>query len=162
MSSASQHYTFAHQRLRDTALRQGAQLPGLIEAGLAQGVLQEEWALAGQHLPATRRRPATGLSTSLREAVSHRIALIALPEPHEAMEAYFCAVTVDRDTQQIRYFALDKALDLGALLALSGDAGTGTELSEWTRDLHVNWGPGPRPDLNEFAARVDQIATRGS
>lgn len=81
--------------------------------------------------------------------------LVMQPEPRAAAEAHAVAIVLtvtasqfETETENIafRYFTLECGVDILARRC--------TVLCEWEAESRLNYGPGPEPDLAQFAAAV--------
>jgi hypothetical protein len=149
----AQHYLFAHRAL-----------PALFHARPAEFIatLQREgdtflrflWQRVGKGLKESDRLAPEGLGYQVRESDGTTIALVALPTPLAATEAYYVALVQRAQTQNLvvsenpaRLYTLE--------YGIGPEGQPQTFLCEWTPNrVHVNLGSGPEPTREAFLQTI--------
>jgi hypothetical protein len=162
-----QHTAFAQTTLRAMVAEDPEELLVALSGPGAEELLVGAWHEVGRD--AARQDPdLTPLPPDGLEAIPARLAgrpaaLVKMPEPHAATEAYFVAVVLNHELadapkaapeREFYYFLLEKSV--------AGPHGGGTTFSQWDdvaaghrRDL----GPGPAPDARAFLERIAEHLT---
>ena len=130
----TQRYLFTHVMLPGLYWSDRPRLRQILEGIGGTAFLHRLWAHAGQHI--AQRDPnslqsAQGLSLESKPGLS----IVTLPAPVEAPDAFFVALQWDEKPACT-------TLELG-------DDGA-TFLCGWEDTTHVNYGPGPIPELAAF------------
>lgn len=156
------HYVFAHVALRNVAFEYPVEIIAALGSEKADSLLDDLWSSVEQACSDQEEddRPID------RSAVKvHRVrigeyptAVVQMPEPVGATEAYFTAIVlcvdpnakgISKDDIKARYFTLE----MGA--KISPDDSDRTVLCEWTADgSHVNGGDGPAADVGMFCDAI--------
>lgn len=167
-----QHYIFAHKMLPRAAFDLGAAgVLMLSDPTRARDFLNRLWSECGEGLEGrdlvALHGASVGLGVQTRRAKSNElIAIISLPAPEVAPEAFFVALVCDDVPDPDPDDDSDDAVELWKLLARSTPVRVFTlELSqdlngrehtvfcEWSsQGRHLNMGDGPRPDKDAFHA----------
>ncbi|HYE18224.1 MAG TPA: hypothetical protein VEA69_07255 [Tepidisphaeraceae bacterium] len=160
LSPRNQHYAFAHSYLRSLAFEDPDRLVIALAAPEADDLLFELWNAVGKDLAQAGEEPGQTGSEGL-EAVPARVAgrpcaLVKLPAPAAATEAYFVAIVLNHDIDEppksppepaLFYFTLERGVPLG-----EGDR---TLFAEWDAGgTHKLIGDAPPPDARTFLDHV--------
>lgn len=130
----TQRYLFTHVMLPGLYWSDRGHLRQMLEGIRGTAFLHALWTHAGQHIAqrdATSLQSPQGLSLEVRPG----LALVTLPAPVEAPDAFF--------------IALDWNEHPACTTLEMGDDGD-TFLCGWDGRTHVNYGPGPIPELAAF------------
>lgn len=165
LSPREHHYQFAHAALRRLAFEDGDALVTALSAEDAEEFLARLWEAVGRDAAAGAEDADDEANTPLPpdglEAIPVRLAgrpaaLVRLPEPRAATEAYFVAAVLNHELLEAAkpapepaayYFTLEKGF--------GADGSVRTLFCEWDGSAHRNHGAGPAPDPRKF---VDTIA----
>jgi hypothetical protein len=155
------HYTLAHLALRDAAFQHPVAFLGLLASPRAQAFLTEVYRSVEDHCREREPRPSFGpedLKIHTVRAGRYPCAVVEMPAPRSAAEAYFVAAVLladpaeelpDPKDVQLRYFTLEEGF-------VFPGAPPRTVLAEWTADrTHVNFGDGPPPQVTAFVAAIE-------
>lgn len=140
------HYFIGHVALRDFALR-GEGLPrSAADPATARGFFAMVLGKMAPHLgidAADAERLAEGFMVHHRDIGGYAAAIVQLPPPQGPTECHFVALLPKQDGKPARFFTLE-------------DAGGGASvLGGWSdNDKHLNFGEGPSPTIEAFAAAV--------
>jgi len=140
----TQHYKFVHVVLKDMFFEN--------RDNLIKNILSSEDELKGLWLDVghyyskqyegVEDIDGSDIKITAKEFEDILFVVIALPEPKETVEAYFIGLIVPRlKKKKSRYITLEK-----------GDEGT--VLCEWTQEMHLNFGEGPEPTLDNFQDKL--------
>ena len=158
----SEHYYFAHQKLRSFAFAEPEQCFGVLHSEQARDFLSEVWHAVKEGAVFTPSDPALrfdDLKLHRRPIGIYPAVVLEMPEAKFALEAHFVALVwqivaaeglMIKKTPELLYYTLERA------------AGEGPEtvLCEWRGDTHLNLGAGPRPDLDAFVAHLDGLVMK--
>ena len=166
LSPRPQHLTFAQSTLRSLVAEDPVDRVIALSGPEAEELLLGAWHEVGRDAarqdPDLTPLPPTGLEAIPARLAGRPAALVKMPEPHAATEAYFVAVVLNHELadapkatpeREFYYFLLEKSV--------AGPGGGGTTFSEWDvatggrRDL----GPGPVPDARAFLERIAEHLT---
>lgn len=158
----SPDYAFAHYALRQMALSDPLRFLAVMASPDAHRFLD---ALLDDVAEQCGRKPsfdAQSITIHPTRVASFPCAIIRLPEPKEMAEAFMVAVIVPidpsstslpaSDTIKGRYFTLEKGF------TLSNEPRT--VLGEWDAQMHSNYGNGPAPTVEAFAAALTKLMSR--
>jgi hypothetical protein len=138
-------YVFAHKALPYQVFSHTKRTLEAFEND-GQAFAESVWTSVGQMAEKNGQKPLdmTGLQFSKERAGDITFYVIALPRPKIVTEAYFVAATVQNGT--VRYYTLESTF------CPSGSCEPDpTFLCGWDPGgYHLNYGPGPRPDKEEF------------
>ena len=144
-SPRPQHYDFAHRLLRQRFVRDPPGLGRLVVGQDGGLFLQALWNEAMPALETVGPILSRGLGRSVEPWEAGTIIIVTLPEPQAITEAHMVALVLP-ETGAPRYFTLEAGFH--------EDMTSRTALCEWRDGSHVNYGDGPRPDPETFAAAV--------
>jgi hypothetical protein len=166
LSPRPQHTTFAQSALRALVAEDPEDAVITLSGPGAEEFLVGAWHEVGRdaarHDPDLTPLPPAGLEAIPARLAGRPAALVKMPEPHAATEAYFVAVVLNHELadapkaspeREFYYFLLEKSV--------AGPGGGGTTFSQWDdgaggrRDL----GPGPAPDARAFLERIAEHLT---
>jgi hypothetical protein len=144
-----QPYQFAHQVLRDRALREAVPTWRAV-SGLGVGeFLIEAWLAAGAGVPPDRRVSPTGLRVTMHElGRGWRAAIVHLPAPENPTEAYMVALAFQAPST-LRYFVLERGVS-------RPDAPASAYWAEWRPGMRVRGG-----DVRDASERAFVRAVAG-
>ncbi|MBL8794277.1 MAG: hypothetical protein JNM56_10245 [Planctomycetia bacterium] len=146
------HYLFAYMALPDFAFRDASRF---LMPGLGQALVAAIWEFAGEN--SDERLPADGLEMSVEPLSSGlSAAVVQLPAPAEAPEAYFAAIVPDRDGNT-HYFTLERSVSLDGSEEIPTVLG-GVDLRNGFS--HSNYGEGPPPERRAFVAALERLLHR--
>lgn len=142
-SPRAQHYDFAHLLLRRRFFEDPSGLARLVAGEDGQTFLQAMWneALSSEAEPIAPH----DLEGTLVASPQGTLVVVNLPQPNAMTEAHQVALVVPEQGAP-RYFTLELGFD--------EDDRQRTVLCEWRDGAHVNYGDGPEPDVDVFAAAV--------
>lgn len=155
------HREFTHVVLLAITLQLGARIFRLAADGQLAGGLRGAWERAGTELPERERLPATGLTAVHTERGSLEAAVVILPQPMRAGEAYLACAARTTDPflgpGEPRYFLLtDDRRPRGR------ETEHRTRLWHWTRDgRRLDLGDGPLPETGALLDAVARVWTIG-
>ena len=140
----TQHYKFVHVVLKDMFFEN--------RDNLIKNILSSEDELKGLWLDVghyyskqyegVEDIDGSDIKITAKEFEDILFVVIALPEPKETVEAYFIGLIVPRlKKKKSRYITLEKGEE-------------GTVLCEWTKEMHLNFGEGPEPTLDNFQDKL--------
>ena len=173
------HYCFAHRSLPQWFHKKPEQFLEELLSGPDQ-TIQTWWRVVGESLdnPVGGKMPADGLSAELFPAGEELVfALITLPKPVAAPEAYFIAAVYEPSPEEgrppcqrfvmLEYARLDPdecspgyrhELEERARLTGSDPFAPSTRLCEWTSDgHHCTYEASPPPNRRAFIDAVDDL-----
>ncbi len=148
------HYLFAHRLLPSLFFADPAGLMAALGRERA-ALLTRMWRLLGdKEIVANAERIAPlGLWCEMRDVAGISVALVSLPPPRAATEAYFVALAYRPAPRRlfgprplVRYLTLEYGLGL--------DGEPLTVLCEWHKGTHQNHGMGPGPTRDAFFEAV--------
>jgi len=141
------HYEFAHLALRIPVFGQADFiLDALADPLRSRALIRAAMARDGQNC---------GLSEDLVETLARQIRVlparfdadsgfvVGMPPPQSAAECYLFAIVKDK-SGGIAYYTLERSLREGTTMLCGWDA----------EGAHLNFGPGPKPDLDAFVAAI--------
>lgn len=160
LSPRGQHYYFAHIALRALAAEDPERLITALASPDADAFLLDLWNAVSKDASQSGEEDIA-VSPEGLEAIPARVAgrsaaLVILPPPRAATEAYFVAIVLNHELDEpakpapepeFYYFTLEKGVAL--------DASTRTIFCQWEDACHKNYGDGPPADGRAF---LDQIA----
>ncbi|PIE18820.1 MAG: hypothetical protein CSA65_04085 [Proteobacteria bacterium] len=143
-SPRAQHYDFAHLLLRRRFFEDPSGLARLVAGEDGETFLQAMWneAMASGEVDPI---PPRGLKGTLVGGARGVLVVVDLPRPRAMTEAHQVALVVPEQGDP-RYFTLELGFD--------EDDHQRTVLCEWRDGAHMNFGDGPAPDIEAFAAAV--------
>ena len=155
------HYTLAHLALRDAAFEHPLAVLSVLASPQAQEFLAEVFRSVATHCREREPRPdfqPEDVKIHTVRVSRYPCAVIEMPTPRTAAEAYFVAAVLLADPTkelpvskevQLRYITLEEGF-------VFPGAPPRTVLAEWTADrTHVNFGDGPPPQLEAFVAAIE-------
>lgn len=157
------HYTLAHYAIRMTALQYPIRFLYAMTTPASSDLLAALFDSVCAHCKDRGETPDFGpddVKIHRMRVKGYPCAVIEMPEPAAAAEAYLTALVVpveigaaapdDEDEVEGRYFTLEKGGDL--------EPEGATVLCGWNREgAHLNYGPGPEPDVHAFVARLAEF-----
>jgi hypothetical protein len=160
LSPRGQHYYFAHIALRALAAEDPERLITALASPDAEAFLLDLWNAVSKDASQPGEEDIA-VSPEGLEAIPARVAgrsaaLVILPPPRAATEAYFVAILLNHELDEpakpapepeFYYFTLEKGVAL--------DASTRTIFCQWEDACHKNYGDGPPADGRAF---LDHIA----
>jgi hypothetical protein len=160
LSPRGHHYYFAHIALRALAAEDPERLITALASPDAEGFLLDLWNAVNKEASQGGEEDIA-VSPEGLEAIPARVAgrsaaLVILPPPRAATEAYFVAIVLNHELDEpakpapepeFYYFTLEKGVAL--------DASTRTIFCQWEDACHKNYGDGPPADGRAF---LDHIA----
>lgn len=133
------HYAFAHRILRAVVETQPDVAFRALTGDRAAMMLGDLWKMAAKDLPPEQTLPEDGLRRELhRTSRGETVVVVICPEPQAITETHLIAITATPGG--LRYFTLEASVDF-----TSGEAIT--VLCEWNEGRHMNFGPGPSPEV---------------
>lgn len=162
-SARCDHYSFAHVVLRDAAFEDPTQIVTTLASAKSQELLGDLW----DGVLALCREHSQTSTIATNDILIHKIrvgtfpcAVVEMPTPQHATEAFFVALVLavhlagddwEFEPEPLRYFTLE--------YSEAEHREIKTVLGEWkTRSTYVNHGPGPAPTIDDFVARVSELA----
>lgn len=154
------HYLFAHVALRQVALSQPVQVLSVLATEKRAVFFDEVLETMGEHFSSLAPRTFTSadLGCVCLRIGGRPAAIITMPPPRHPTEAYFVAIVSRLPTRRfftrenlengadlVDYYTLERPVDLDE----TQPAPFGV-FCAWTADAHLNYGAGPRPELDEF------------
>lgn len=160
LSPRGQHYYFAHIALRALAAEDAERLITALASPDAEAFLLDLWNTVAKDA-AQPGEEDVAVSPDGLEAIPARVAgrsaaLVILPQPRAATEAYFVAIVLNHELDEpakpapepeFFYFTLEKGVAL--------DSSIRTIFCQWEDACHKNFGDGPPADGRAF---LDHIA----
>ncbi|OWK41613.1 hypothetical protein [Fimbriiglobus ruber] len=160
------HYTLAHYALRQMAFAEPLTFLGTLASPGAHGFLARMIGNVSEFC--TEREPRSDFGAE--DLTVHKVrvgrypgAVIEMPRPRAAAEAFFVAAVLMADLERgrpdpqdltLRYLTLEKGFVFGGPPR--------TVLCEWTADgKHLNYGDGPPPELQAFVGAVEALLSKG-
>jgi hypothetical protein len=157
------HYALAHYALRSAAFGDPLAYLGILASPDARGFLAHMLRSVSEHCK--NEEPgfaAEDIAVHPVRVGRYPCAVVELPRPRAAAEAYFTAAVLLADLQdrtpesaplELRYFTLEKGITLAGPPR--------TVLCEWTSEgSHANYGDGPMPQLEAFVRAVEESISR--
>jgi hypothetical protein len=163
------HYLFVHRVLPDLAFEDPLQFMAILASPEAEQKLHELWMTVGKSLAEGRGdaqevASSEGLSVTRTRLAGRACAVIEMPRPQAATEAYFVTAVLDHNLDQSRaappeahpklfYYTLEKATNLT-------DGSDRTMLCRWkTKTTHSNLGDGPPAEKKAFLEVIERMVT---
>lgn len=161
LSPRNQHYYFAHVALRALAGEDPERLITALAAPESENFLIDLWNAVGKDVAQGGDEPQPAVIPAGLEAVPARVAgrsaaLVVLPPPRAATEAYFVAIVLNHELDEpakpspepeFYYFTLERGI--------ASDGSPRTIFCQWEDSVHKNFGDGPPADARAF---LDYIA----
>ncbi|TDQ55268.1 hypothetical protein [Actinorugispora endophytica] len=156
------HHDFTNVVLRAITFQLGHRFFTLAREGLLADGLHGAWQRAGAGIPEGQRLPSTGLTTVFTRRGSLEAAVVVLPQPLRAGEAYLVCGTRTDDP-----FLGPGDPDFFLLEADHQARGRRTErrtrLARWTRDgRRLDLGEGPLPEVGALLDAIARVMAIGS
>ncbi len=155
-SGPSPDYVIAHYALRQIALSDPMQFLAILASPDAEEFIDAILKDVGEQCGRDATFNASAIKIHKLRVHRFPCVVIELPEPQEIAEAFMVAVVVmidstserapDVEEVSARFFTLEKGL------SLSNDPRT--VLAEWDTSAHSNYGDGPKPNVESFAAAL--------
>lgn len=161
LSPRAQHYHFAHTALRQKAYEDPDGLVEKLSDPECDPFLLNLWKAVGNEYRNSVDEPepepisSEGLDACAARVAHRPAALVTLPVPHSATEAYFVAIVLNHDLDEsprgapeppVYFFTLEKGFSL--------DETPRTVFCQWEDNAHRNFGDGPPPDPRAFLDRI--------
>jgi hypothetical protein len=106
------------------------------------------WNDIGDALPPEQRIEPEGLR-AVHEPGPPEMMLVVMPPARHMAEAHFAAIVVCDGVAD--YYVLEESW--------APDRADATVIGGWTPESHVNYGPGPTPDLDAFRQAIARMVT---
>ena len=149
--SRQHHYLFAYMALPDFAFRDATRFLTSSPV-LGKALVEAIWEFAGENVD--ERLPVAGLEFGVERLPSGLpVAVVQLPAPVEAPEAYFAAI-VRNQSGDTHYFTLERSVALDGSDEIPTVLGTVDPRGGFQ---HANFGEGPPPDRRAFVEAVDRL-----
>lgn len=161
MQPREQHYVFAHRMLMDLAFSNPDHLFTMLSGPEKRRFLADVWDRVADFLSLDTTLSCEGLDA----VVEGDLAIIRLPQPERVPEAYFVGIVripgrnywLFRGKPTIAYYTLE--------YTFGDEDEEATVLGGWNQTpggepVHLNFGPGPRPELAAFRETILQYLSK--
>ena len=148
------HYVFVHRAVRDICLNDPLHFFSIISSEQQNDFMKYIWDAVNESIQDKKADfNFDEIKISIRKIKNFPTIVLIMPEPKAATEAYFVCIVLKPDNKKegknasVDYFTLELGQDI--------DGSLYTVLCKWEDQTHFNLGNGPKPELQNFLAAIE-------